>query len=121
MTYKIRVDIVKNRLYVTLIGFPSLDEMQRCGDETIEATRRLRPGYDIITDITQFKAGGPDVAKDIERVQAHFQASGARQGVRVVGERALSGLQFSRTGKLAGYNSINVATVAEAEALLDRP
>ena len=72
MTYKIRVDIVKNRLYVTLVGFPSLDEMQRCGDETIEATRRLRPGYDIITDITEFKAGGPDVAKDIERIQAHF-------------------------------------------------
>jgi hypothetical protein len=78
--YSIRVDLDRNRLYVTLVGFFSLAEIKKCGDETIEATKHLRPGYDVITDITQFKAGTADVAADIERVQTHFRRSGARQG-----------------------------------------
>ena len=83
--YTIRVNTLKNRLYVTLVGYFTLEEIKRCGDETIEATAKLRPGYDVITDITQFKPGPPEVAQDIERVQAHFRKSGARQGVRIVG------------------------------------
>ena len=117
--YTVRVDVVKNRLYVTLSGFFSLEEIKRCGDETIAATQRLRPGYDVVTDITQFKAGTPEVAEDIKRVQHHFQTSGARQGVRIVGENAIAKLQFRRTGTDARYNSVNVATLEEAERLLD--
>ena len=49
--YTIRVDTGKNRLYVTLVGYFSIDEMKTCGDETIQATARLRPGYDVVTDI----------------------------------------------------------------------
>jgi hypothetical protein len=103
--YSIRVDIDRNRLYVTLAGFFSLDEIKKCGDETIEATRRLRSGYDVVTDITQFKAGTADVAAQVERVQAHFRRSGARQGVRIVGSNAVSaygherGIQLSECEK----------------------
>jgi hypothetical protein len=117
--YKIRTDTLKNRLYVTLVGFFSLEEMRKCGDETIAATDKLRPGYDVVTDITQFKPGTPEVAEDIKRVQAHFHTSGARQGVRVVGGNAISGMQFRRTGSAADYQSVNVATLEEAEKLLD--
>jgi len=117
--YTIRADTVRNRLYVTLVGFFSLEEIKKCGDETIEATKRLRPGYDVITDITQYKPGPPEVAEDIERVQAHFRKSGARQGVRIVGGNVLSGMQFRRTGTSAVYNSVNVPSLEEAEKLLD--
>ena len=118
--FSVRVDTVKNRLYVTLVGFFTLEEMKRCGDETIEATKKLRPGYDVVTDITQFKPGTPEVAKDVERVQVHFRKSGARQGVRIVGGNALSGMQFKRTGTHAEYNSVNVPSLEAAEELLDR-
>jgi len=118
--YTVRVDAAKNRLYVTLVGYFSIDEMKKCGDETIQATAQLRPGYDVVTDISQFKAGPPEVAKDIERVQAHFRKSGARQGVRIVGENALSGMQFRRTGAQAEYNSVNVPTLEAAEELLGK-
>jgi hypothetical protein len=116
--YTIRADTLKNRLYVTLAGIFTLEEMRRCGDETIEATKKLRPGYDVVTDITQYKVGSPEVAKDIERVQAHFRKSGARQGVRVVGASVISGMQFRRTGAQADYNSVNVASLQDAEELL---
>jgi len=118
--YTIRVDAIKNRLYVTLAGYFTLEEMTRCGDETIEATAKLRPGYDVITDITQFKAGPPEVAKDIARVQAHFRKSGARQGVRIVGGNVVSGMQFRRTSAQAVYNSVNVPTLEAAEELLNK-
>jgi hypothetical protein len=118
--YTIRVDTLKNRLYVTLVGYFTLEEITRCGDETIEATAKLRAGYDVITDITQFKAGPPEVAQDIERVQAHFRKSGARQGVRIVGGNVVSGMQFRRTGAHAEYSSVNVLTLEAAEDLLNK-
>ena len=118
--YTVRADTLRNRLYVTLVGFFSIDEMKRCGDETIEGTKKLRPGYDVITDITQFKAGTPEVAADIERVQAHFRKSGARQGVRIVGGNVLSGMQFRRTGGQAEYNSVNVPSLEAAEEFLSK-
>jgi hypothetical protein len=117
--YSIRLDIDRNRLYVTLVGFFSLTEIKKCGDETIEATKRLRRGYDVVTDITQFKAGTADVAADIERVQAHFRRSGGRQGVRIVGSNVLSGMQFRRTGTSAEYNSVNVKSLEEADKVLN--
>jgi hypothetical protein len=116
--YKVHADTVRNRLYITLAGFLSLEEAKRCGDETIAATRKLKAGYDVITDITDFKPGTQDVAKDIERVQRHFKDSGARLGVRIVGQNAPSSMQFARTGNAAGFSAVNAATLAEAEKIL---
>ncbi len=119
MNYTIKSDQVKNRLYVSLVGFFTLEEMQKCVDETIEATRKLKRGYDVITDISEFNPGLPEVTKEIERAQAHF-ASEARQGIRIVGANAISGMQFKRTGAHAEYSSTNVATMEDAERLLDQ-
>jgi hypothetical protein len=117
--YSIRVDLARNRLYVTLVGFFSLAEIEKCGDETIAATKQLRRGYDVITDITQFITGTADVAADVERVQEHFRKSGARQGVRIVGSNVLAGMQFRRTGTSAEFNSVHVKSQEEAERLLN--
>jgi hypothetical protein len=116
--YTIKPDQVKNRLYVSLVGFFAVEEMKKCVDETIDATKKLKLGYDVVTDISQFKAGTPEVAKEIERAQAHFVTSGARRGIRVVGTSLLSGMQFKRTGSQAGYQSTNVATLEDAEKAL---
>ena len=42
--HKIRVDTLKNRLYVTFGGFFSQEEMKKASDEAIAATKQLRPG-----------------------------------------------------------------------------
>jgi hypothetical protein len=118
--YKVKLDIARNRLYVTLVGFFSIEEIKRCGDETIAATKKLRRGYDVVTDISGLKPGTPEVAEVHERVQAHFRASGARQGVRVIGGAfTAASLQLNRTAKLVGFQSTTVATLADAEKLLD--
>ena len=118
-SWKMRADIVRNRLYGELEGFFTAEEMKKCADDTIEATKKLRPGYCTITDISRCKPLPPEAAKEIERVQAHFRKSGARQGVRVTGSTVLSGMQFKRTGGEAEWNSVNLPSLEEAEKFLD--
>jgi hypothetical protein len=117
--YTIRTDPLKNRLFIKLVGFFSLEEIVLCGDETIQAAKTLKPGYDVITDISEFKPALPEVAKDIERVQAFFSSSGIRRGVRVVGSAVVTRNQFSRTSREAGYESSSFATLEEAEIFLN--
>jgi len=118
--YDIRIDQARNRLYITLTGFFEVAEAKKCADEIIAATKKLHAGYDVINDISHFKPGSPEVAKEIERAQTHVATSGVRRGVRVVGEAAIAGMQFGRTGRQTGYNSTNVATLEEAEKLLSQ-
>jgi hypothetical protein len=117
--FKVHADTGRNRLYLTLTGFFTAEESKACGDQTVAATTKLKPGYDVITDISAFKPGTQEVAKDIERVQAHFKSTGARRGVRVVGGNAASSMQFSRLATQAGFTSCNAATMEEAEKILD--
>jgi len=118
-SWKMRVDAARNRLYGELEGFFTAEEMKKCADDTIAATKKLRPGYCTITDISRCKPLPPEAAKEIERVQAHFRSSGARQGVRITGSTVLSGMQFKRTGGEAEWNSVNLPSLEEAEKFLD--
>jgi hypothetical protein len=118
--HSIRVDIVNNRLYLALEGFMTAEQMRISTDETIEAAKKLKPGYDIVTDISKFKVGDSGVAAEIERAQKFFVESGARRGVRIVGSSALTGIQFKRTAGEAHYASVNVATMEEAEKMLSQ-
>jgi hypothetical protein len=118
-SWKMRADLVRNRLYGDLEGFFSAEDMRKCADETIAATKKLRPGYCVVTDISRCKPLPPEAVAEIERVQAHFRKSGARQGVRIVGGTVLSGMQFRRTGGEVEWNSVNVPSLEEAERFLD--
>ena len=118
-SWKMRVDVPRNRLYGELEGFFTAEEMKKCADDTIAATKKLRAGYCTVTDISRCKPLPPEAAKEIERVQAHFRKSGARQGVRVTGSTVLSGMQFKRTGGEVEWNSVNLPSMEEAEKFLD--
>jgi hypothetical protein len=93
--------------------------MKKCAEETIAAAKKLRAGYCTVTDITGCKPMPPEAAKEVERVQTYFRASGAKQGVRIVSGNVLSGNQFKRTGSSAEYNSVNLTSIADAERFLD--
>ncbi len=119
--YNIKIDASKNRLYITMAGFFNQEEMKKWAAETIAMAKKLSRGYEVITDISQFKPTTPEGTKEIERVQQFFKMSGVSQGVQVVGENVLSGLQFKRMSILSGYDPTNVDTLAEAEKLLAGP
>ncbi|OGN99055.1 MAG: hypothetical protein A2Y58_00475 [Chloroflexi bacterium RBG_13_51_52] len=117
--FTVTADIAKNRLYVSLVGYFNYEQMKECTDKTIIELRKLKPGFDVITDISQFKPLGQDTLVEVERAQAQFKKSGIRHGIRVEGKAKLTSIQFSRIGKTVDYIPDTVETIEEAEKLLD--
>ena len=115
----VRADAAKNRLYVKLAGFFDYDELKASTDKSIEEVKKLKPGFDVINDISEFKPANQDILKEIERVQIHLKKIGVRHVVRVQGNSKLTNLQFSRIGKSVDYAAEAVDTMEEAEKLLD--
>jgi hypothetical protein len=107
-------------LYVTLNGFFHYQEMKECTDKTIEESKKLQPGYDVITDISRFKAVDQKTLEEVKRGQEYFMQSGVRHAIRVCGGAVLTGIQFARSGKTVNYVPATVATIADAERYLDR-
>ncbi len=117
--FTVIADIQKNRLYVKLVGFFDYNEMKASTDKTIEEVKKLKPGFDVINDVSEFRPAGQDMLKEIERAQSFLKKSGVRHGVRVEGKSRLANMQFSRIGKTVDYVAEAVETMEEAEKLLD--
>ncbi len=117
--FAIRADIQKNRLYVKFVGFFDYNEMKASTDKTIEEAKKLKPGFDVINDVSEFKPAGQDMLKEIERAQSYLKKAGVRHGIRVEGKAKLTNIQFSRIGKTVDYVADIVETMEEAEKLLD--
>jgi hypothetical protein len=108
--HNLKIDPAKNRLHITMSGFFNPEEMKKWAEETIATAKKLKRGFDVITDISGFKPTTPEGTKEIERVQSFFKLSGVRRGLQIIGENVLAGLQFKRMSVLSGYNPTNVDT-----------
>jgi hypothetical protein len=117
--FTVSADIAKNRLYVKLVGFFDYKEMKEATDKTIAETAKLKRGFDVITDLSEFKPVGQDTLDEVARGQAHLNKAGKRFAIRVEGKMKLTSLQFSRMGKNTDYMPDIVASLEEAEKLLD--
>lgn len=116
---KIKADRTKNRLYVKLDGFFGEDDVKIAGNQIIREAASLRPGFDVINDVSGFKPVKPEVSDHIVHIQQEVKKMSVGRVVRVVGDNALAKMQLSRTSREAGYNAYAVATSEEAEHLLD--
>jgi len=121
--HKIRTDLTKNRLYVTLYGFSSMDQVNDTIREMKEAVQQLKPSFDVVTDISNYKPALPEIAQAIQWMQVFLKQSGMRRAVRIVstttqGPRVTSS-QFARTSRTVGYEAEIVSSVAEADRLLE--
>ena len=81
--------------------------------------QKLKPGFDVINDISSFKPASAQVTEKIVGVQRLVKESGVRRVIRVVGQGGLAATQLARTGKEAGYGADTVATGEDAEKALD--
>jgi hypothetical protein len=118
--YKVRANIPQNRLHVTLSGFFHYRDMKECTDSMIEESKKLLPGYDVITDISQFMPVGQKTLEEVRRGQVFFTHSTVRYAIRIRGGAILTATQFARTGKSVNYHPVTVATLADAETYLAR-
>ena len=116
--YEIKSDLSKNRLFVTLSGFLTDEQMKTAADMVISETKKLKPGFSVINDISNFQPASKAGTEEIQKAQIFVKNNGAGRIVRIVKDNALANMQFSRVTKTAGYNVDEATSVEEAEKLL---
>jgi hypothetical protein len=114
----VRADIRKNRLYVVLAGFFDDREAKQAADKVIQEIKRLRPGFDIINDISGFRPATQRGVQEMIRAQRFAHAAGVDRVIRIVPFETLGSMQFARTSKRAGYEADTAPSIVEADKML---
>lgn len=119
--YSCRVDTARNRLYITIRGFFREPEIGPLEAELQSLLGQLKPGFDVVTDLSGFKPASPGAAEAIRRGGELVKARGRRHAVRVTGGIVSGLLQFKRLlGGVFAEDGVRYArSVAEADRILD--
>lgn len=120
--YEIGADRRSNRLILDLSGRMERDELEAAADETVDAARDLREGFDVVTNLSGFTPPSPEAAKPIKHAQKELKNLGVDRVVRVVDEETSQVVvnAFERRSRDVGYSDETAETAAEAKRLLDR-
>jgi anti-anti-sigma regulatory factor len=113
------VDVGKNRLFVRVEGRVDDSQAKSIADSIIKEMERLRPGFDMVTDLTQAEPLGPEGVAQFKRLLEAHRAKKAGRAVRIVGRSAQVALQFARTSKELHHEPYLCFSRAEAERWLD--
>jgi hypothetical protein len=113
----IRADTAKKRLYLILAGTFEDGEMKQVADKTIREVKKLKPGFDIINDISDCKPATIKGIEEIKRAPVAIKEGGVRRVIRIVGQSVTEG-QFVRKSQEAGYDADTAPSIVEAEKIL---
>lgn len=117
---RVEYDISKNRIYIVMEGSHDMDEATRLKEAYREATQVLKPGFTVLSDVSNYVPGSEDVQEVHAEVARIAKQAGVGKVARVIGERPLGGMQIKRiTRHSGGYESRNFVTLEEAEDYLD--
>lgn len=116
--FEARADPLANRLYVTLEGFADDAAMRRNVDLVISQLPKLKPGFVMISTITEARPTTPGGARELERAMKAYRQHGISRIVRIVGEEVLGKKQLQRLAEEAGIPVHYAASMEAAEALL---
>jgi hypothetical protein len=116
--YEIQTDIEKNLLYVKLSGFMEENEVKSAVIDAKSAINSLRPSFDAITDITNFKPVAPSGRGMLLDIMKYVIQHKVNRVIRIVGN-TIGQAQFTRASKEAGYTAYHVKSLKQAEELLN--
>jgi hypothetical protein len=112
----------KNRLYVVLEGLLSDEEAREAVAQIVRAIEGMKAGGEIINDMSRFRPLSQAVVAEIRHVAEAVTRKQLKRVVRVVGVSPTVARQVAREAREAGgYSAFEVATIEDAEALLERP
>jgi len=118
---KVTADTVQNRLHIAMIGTLSVEEAQK-SKLTIEATiASLKPGFDVINDISRFIRGDDAAGNVLKEIIILLIQNRVNRVVRVIGTSKSGLIQFANnTLQIEQYKIHYVPTLEEAELLLSK-
>lgn len=117
--YEIKTVAEKNRIYITFKGFLSVEDIKAAVNKEIEEVSKLKPGFDVIVDISDFKTSTQEGAEELARGQKLLIERGINRLIRVIGTQTLSRMQLDRKAKETGLIAEEAASVEEAERMLE--
>lgn len=118
--YKVKANIEKNRLTITLSGFISADEAATVKESIVSESIKLTKGFDVINDISNFRLGQDQAGLVLKEIIKYLISQGVNKVVRVVGASQTGLIQFANhTGELSTYPVKYVPTIKDAEIFLD--
>jgi hypothetical protein len=116
---KVRADIRRNRLYITLSGAISKKEVENIYTDIRFCVADLKPGFQVITDLTQARIGHLVGIPAFIKIMEYLAANKVGKVIRVVGKAKIILQQMSRiTAMVKKYAPVYVSTMEEAENLL---
>lgn len=118
--HEVRVDLTKNRLYVTVGKKESQDEIKTIVEKITQACKTLKPGFTCLTDLREYEVGPEEDEQYILQTQKTMVEAGMKNVVRVRKQfGALGHFQFDKYSVMLGYHARNVTSIKEAEKILD--
>ncbi len=113
-------NIKKNRLFITLKGIIPKKEAEHLYTDIRFCVSDLQPGFTVITDLTLCRIGHLEAIGAARKIAQFLLEKKVGRIVRIVGPAKVIYLQMLKlSDKARGYEPIYVATLEEAEALLD--
>jgi hypothetical protein len=110
----------KNRLYIKFVGVFNAEEMAAAIPKLNSVVKDLKPGFTVVSDISEYKPSSQETAEQISRGSDNLVKKGMKKLIRVVGESAVAQMQFKRTAQAGGIQADTATSVEEAEKLLDK-
>jgi len=118
---KVDADIRKNRLYFTIAGSVRKDALERLYTETRFCVADLKPGFDVITDLTACDLGHLDGLPFLRKIMHYLVSNGVREVVRIMNPDSLFHQQIMNfDAQVAGYKAYWVSSRQEADKFLDQ-
>ena len=119
--FKVKTDIEKNRLYITISGMFHYTEAEKAKEQIETEVAALQPGFDLINDISKFIRGEDEGGKILQEIMLILIKNKVNRVIRVVGTSKTGLIQFANyTLPIESYNLKYVPTLDEAEKLLDK-
>ena len=110
----------KNRLYCTLIGPVSKDDVNGIFEDICSAVGDLRPNFSVVNDLTQCSYGQIAGIPALQKLMQYLITHGVKDVVRVVNNKSLIYSQFTNLNhKFQAYAPVYVLSLEEAEKFLD--
>lgn len=116
-----KVDLEKNRIYISIAGFMTVDEARELIEDYRRAIEQCNPGFTVLADLSKYKPGKPEVQAILAEGPRMAGEAGCAKVARVVlGGNPLGAMQIDRIAQTeSGYQARHFDNVAEAEAYLD--
>ena len=117
--YKIKKDIVRNRLYISITGVLSLEEAKKARHSIEVEVEFLKPNFDLINDISKFIHGDEEAGKVLQGIMIFLIQKKVNYVIRVVGTSKTGLMQFANNSlPIDSYKLKYVPTMEEAETFL---